>query len=116
VAEVLAKMSNRRSHARRTLYPNCLLLPRAVGCPARACLQLSRMIAATNWTSSIGVVSTKEPAIQHETGWLHRKAHGDAVRGRRSRRSSPRSPYTISQEKRLVPRPATLTIEIRGIE
>jgi hypothetical protein len=42
------------------------------------------------------------------SGWLHRKAHGAAVRGRRSRRSSPRSPYTTSQENRLVPRPATL--------
>jgi hypothetical protein len=40
--------------------------------------------------------------------WLHRKAHDGAVSGRRSRRSRPRSPWTTSQENRIVPRPATL--------
>jgi hypothetical protein len=33
--------------------------------------------------------------------WLHREAHDGAVNGRRSRRRSPRSPWTISQENRL---------------
>jgi len=37
-----------------------------------------------------------------------REAHGAAVRGKRSRRSRPSSPYTTSKENRFVPRPATL--------
>ena len=40
--------------------------------------------------------------------WLHRKAHGVARQGRRSRRSRPSSPWTTSKENRRVPRPATL--------
>src|SRR5262249_56886351 len=40
--------------------------------------------------------------------WLHREAHHGTIRGRRSRRSRPSSPWTTSQENRWVPRPATL--------
>jgi hypothetical protein len=39
---------------------------------------------------------------------LHREAFGVAIRGRRSRRSRPHSPWTTSRENRTVPRPATL--------
>src|SRR5246500_3362486 len=39
---------------------------------------------------------------------FHREAFDVAIRGRRSRRSRPHSPWTTSRENRRVPRPATL--------
>src|SRR3954449_9138563 len=39
---------------------------------------------------------------------LHRKAHGEAVRGKRSRASTPRSPWITSKVNCRLPRPCTL--------
>ena len=39
---------------------------------------------------------------------LHRKAHGEAVRGKRSRASTPRSPWITSKVNGRLPRPCTL--------
>ncbi len=45
-----------------------------------------------------------------------REAHGAAVRGKRSRRSRPSSPYTTSKENRFVPRPATLCRRVTRLQ